>query len=48
MPATNVDGISLAGGSSLRRDGIGEWVAVAAVADMATFLRIMVGGVMVE
>lgn len=47
MPATNVDGISLAGGTTLSgaaRDGTPVWV----VADMTMFLRIMVGRIIVE
>ena len=51
MPAVKVNGISLAGGnvlSGVARDGIAVWVAVAAaVADMKTFLRIIVGRIMV-
>ena len=52
IPAVRVNGISLAGGNTLSgavRDGTPVWVAVAPiVADMATFLRIMVGGIIVE
>jgi len=50
MPATNVNGISLAGGNALRgatREGV-EWVAVAAAEDMRTFPRITEGRIMVE
>ena len=52
MPAVKVNGISLAGGTTLSgvaRDGSPGWVAVAAaVADMKMFLSIMVGRVIVE
>ena len=48
----NVKGTSFAGGNALNgvvRDGTAVWVGVAvAVADMATFLRIIVGRIIVE
>ena len=51
MPATNVDGISLAGGNALSdgaREGAIEWAVVAVVADMRTLLRIIVGEITVD
>jgi len=51
IPATNVNGISLAGGNALRgtvMDGTAEWVAVAAAEDMRAFAMIIVGRIMVE
>jgi len=51
IPATNVNGISLAGGNALwgaAREGTAELVAVAAAEDMRTFPRIIVGRIMVE